>query len=115
MRRFYFFIFFAILLMVSPFAGLSWADAELPVSEGVITDSSEAYVINFDFFKDRRIIDFENEYARTLEALLDNIQNEPDPFEREKFQKKIGDVKIQREIELKELQNIKQGMPNVEV
>lgn len=104
MRKLNSLVFFTALFLLFPISVLSWEDEAAVNLEGGIIESSEAYAVNPSFLKDEYVQDIEDEYAAYLTAILDEIQDETDPLERERLQKEGQEVKQELEIKVKELQ-----------
>ena len=104
MQKYCFLIGLAIIVFGFTVTALSGEDEAAADLEGGIVEPSEANTVNFDFWKDERLLDLEEEYAAYYQALLAEIQNESDPLKREQLQKEVQALKEEREIKLKELQ-----------
>lgn len=104
MLRLRFIIVLAIVSVALATAGLSWADDELLLTGDAITDSSILHRPDHERLNPQQLIELENEYSRRLETLARSVGNESDPFKQETLQKKIQEIKVQREIEIKKMQ-----------
>jgi hypothetical protein len=103
MRKLGYLAVLAALVLILPVMALSWEDEAAVNKEGGMVDASELDAGNIELMKDERVIVLENEHAAVLHAAWEEIQNESDPVERERLQKKVQALKLEQEIVLKGL------------
>jgi hypothetical protein len=103
MRKCRLFIVLAALVFVFPVSALSWDDEPEADSGPVSTEASEAEAWTIETLKDDRVLALEEAYAAEIQAILEQIQEETDPLEREHLQREIHELKAEEAIALKEL------------
>jgi hypothetical protein len=95
-------VLFVALLLVIPAAALSWEEV-VEVQEVVeieaLEESSEDTVI----LKDERVLELEESYSEELQAIVKEIEGEPDALKRERLQKEASLLKADEEIAMKDL------------
>lgn len=103
MRKLSFLVLLTALVFIFPVMAISWEDEPAVATEAGIADESETDAAAPEGLKDERVLALMNECSAELQALLEEIQDEPDPLERERLQKKIEALKADQEITLTEL------------
>ena len=100
MRKLSFLVLLTALVFVFPVMALSWEDEPEVNSDGGTAEALEAGAVAPTVLKDERVLALENEYSTNLQALWEEIQDESDPFECERLQKEVEQIKTDQEMAL---------------
>jgi hypothetical protein len=103
MRKLVFCVLITALMFLFPVVALSWEDNPAVNSGGGTSETSETDAVPSRILKDERILALENEFSEDLQALLEEIQVEPDASLREVLQMEAHALKVEQEIAMKEL------------
>jgi hypothetical protein len=103
MRKLVFYVFITALMFLFPGSALSWEDSPAVDAGGGAVETSETDAVPSRTLKDERILALENEFSEDLQALLEEIQEEPDTSLREVLQMEAQALKAEQEIAMKEL------------
>jgi len=103
MGKLRFLVFLVALVLVFPVMVLAGEDEGTPNLECGAIESSDLGDSALTPLKDKRVLDLENEYTARLQSLYEQIQYETSTLAREELQKEVHKVKVEQEIEVKEL------------